>query len=124
MESKGFNEAEPGADRALRVGGTTVTQNRRNLDRLLSRASGYFAVTNYNGDLFLQRSDSVVPMMATLSEAGLGFVFDGSMTAPSLPTLANRAQVLQERSCSRSNPDFHAYNIRSGILSTTKFSHA
>jgi polysaccharide deacetylase 2 family uncharacterized protein YibQ len=93
MESADFNPAEPGADHALRAGGAAISINKRNLDWLLSRASGYFAVTNYNGDQFLQRSDNVVPMMASLSDAGLGFVFDGSVTAPSLPTLAS-ASVL------------------------------
>jgi len=107
MESADFDPAEPGAEWALRVGGTVSAQNKRNLDRLLSRASGYFAVTNYNGDLFLQRSDSVVPMMATLSEAGLGFVFDGSVAAPSLTTLANASRLpfLKAFSLIDSNPD-------------------
>ena len=93
MESEDFNPAEAGSEWALRIGSSSATQNKRNLDRLLSRASGYFAVTNYNGGLFLQRSDSVVPMMASLSDAGLGFVFDGSITAPSLPTLANASRL-------------------------------
>lgn len=93
MESTDFNPAEPGAEWALRVGSEASVQNKRNLDRLLSRASGYFAVTNFNGDLFLQRSDHVVPMMASLSDAGVGFVFDGSATAPSLPTLANASRL-------------------------------
>jgi len=78
MESEEFDPAEPGADWALRVGSAAATQNKRNLDRLLSRASGYFAVTNYNGGLFLQRSDNVVPMMTALEAAGVGFVFDES----------------------------------------------
>ena len=93
MESAEFNATEPGAEWALRVGSEASVQNKRNLDRLLSRASGYFAVTNFNGDLFLQRSDQVVPMMASLSDAGVGFVFDGSVNAPSLPTLANASRL-------------------------------
>lgn len=107
MESEVFDPAEPGAEWALRVGSETMAQNKRNLDRLLSRASGYFAVTNYNGGLFLQRSDSVVPMMAALSDAGLGFVFDGSVPAPSLTTLANASRLpfLKAFSLIDSNPD-------------------
>lgn len=92
MESIDFDSAEPGANRALRSTGGDA-QNQSNLDWLLSRASGYFAVTNYNGDLFLQRSDSVVPMMAALSDAGVGFVFDGSANAPSLPALASASRL-------------------------------
>lgn len=93
MESEDFNPVEPGAEYTLRVVGGSTADNERNIDRLLSRASGYFAVTNYNGGLFLQRSDSVVPMMASLSQAGLGFVFDGSVAAPSLSTLANASRL-------------------------------
>ena len=107
MESEEFDPAEPGAEWALRARSATMAQNKRNLDRLLSRASGYFAVTNYNGGLFLQRSDSVVPMMAALSDAGLGFVFDGSVSAPSLPTLANASRLpyLKAFSLIDANPD-------------------
>lgn len=107
MESEDFNPNEPGAEWALKVGNASLTQNKRNLDRLLSRASGYFAVTNYNGGLFLQRSDSVVPVMASLSEAGLGFVFDGSVTAPSLSTLASASRLpyLKAFSLIDANPD-------------------
>lgn len=107
MESEEFDTSEPGAEWALRVGSASTTQNTRNLDRLLSRASGYFAVTNYNGGLFLQRSDSVVPMMASLSEAGLGFIFDGSVAAPSLSTLANASRLpyLKAFTMIDSNPD-------------------
>jgi len=57
MESEEFDPAEPGAEWALRARSATMAQNKRNLDRLLSRASGYFAVTNYNGG-FLDRRQS------------------------------------------------------------------
>ena len=93
MESAEFNPAEPGATHTLRSGGTSAAENKRNLDWLLSRASGYFAVTNYNGGAFLQRSDSVVPVLANLSDAGVGFVFDNSVDAPSLPTLASASKL-------------------------------
>ena len=112
MESEDFNPVEPGADYTLRVGGGSAADNERNIDRLLSRASGYFAVTNYNGGLFLQRSDSVVPMMAALSKSGLGFVFDGSVTAPSLSTLANASRLpyLKASSLIDNNPDSASIN--------------
>lgn len=94
MESTIFNADEPGADRALRVtGDNPKVSNLRNLDWLLSRAGGYFGVTNYNGDAFLMRSDAVVPIMSRLSDSGLGFVFDGSSQAPSLPTLSSASAL-------------------------------
>jgi len=92
MESADFNPAEPGADRALRTS-TDSSQNIRNLDWLLSRAEGYFAVTNYNGDAFLKRADATAPVMSHLQDAGLGFVYDGSASAPSLGALASSANL-------------------------------
>lgn len=91
MESANFNATEPGADRALRT--SDPAQNLRNLDWLLSRTQGYFAVTNYNGDAFLGRADVAAPVLNKLSETGLGFIFDGSTPAPSLALLAQSARL-------------------------------
>ena len=91
MESSDFNASEPGANHALRT--SDPAQNLRNLDWLLSRAQGYFAVTNYNGDAFLARSDVSAPVLGKLSETGLGFIFDGSTSAPSLAPLAKNARL-------------------------------
>ena len=92
MESEGFNIAEPGADRALKASSNTAS-NMRNLDWLLSRAQGYFGVTNYNGDLFLTRADIAAPVLDKLAKSGLSFVFDGSVNAPSLSALSTSARL-------------------------------
>lgn len=90
MESALFDASEPGADRALMGNGDNARVNNfRNLDWLLSRASGYFGVINYNGDVFLARSDAVVPILGRIEASGLGFIYDGSATAPSLPALSS-----------------------------------
>ena len=70
-----------------------IAVNTRRLDSLLSKGSGYFAVTNYNGDKFLSRSDVVAPVMNYFSDAGLGFVFDGSFDAVALPALATNGKL-------------------------------
>ena len=70
-----------------------IASNTRNLDWLLSRASGYFAVTNYNGDKFLSRSDIVAPVMSYLKDAGLGLIFDSSFQSVALPALATTAKL-------------------------------
>ncbi|WP_371395552.1 divergent polysaccharide deacetylase family protein [Fretibacter rubidus] len=119
MESASFNASEPGANRALRVNGTNVkSSNLRNLDWLLSRAGGYFGVINYNGDLFLPRSDTVVPILARLSSSGLGFIFDGSSTAPSLQTLAGASGVpfTTAYTLIDDNPDTGAINTKLALL--------
>jgi len=76
MESADFNAAEPGADRAL-MANRNAAANQRNLDWLLSRAQGYFGVTNYNGDMFLTRADVAAPILDKLAKSGLSFVSDG-----------------------------------------------
>ena len=92
MESADFNPAEPGADRALMASRNSAS-NIRNLDWLLSRAQGYFGVTNYNGDLLLSRADVAAPILDKLSQSGLSFVFDGSVSAPSLSALSTSANL-------------------------------
>jgi len=94
MENTAFDMTEPGAKRALMANGDNIRANNlRNLDWVMSRAGGYFGVTNYNGDIFLNRSDAVIPVLKRLSDSGLGFVFDGSTAAPSLPALANASAI-------------------------------
>lgn len=87
MESAAFDPAEPGADRALRV---TVppAENGRRLDWMMSRAQGYAGLINFNGDLFLTRTDAAAAYMDHLSKSGVGFFTDGAFETPSLPSLA------------------------------------
>ena len=92
MESASFNPAEPGADRAMMASRNSAA-NMRNLDWLLSRAQGYFGVTNYNGDIFLTRTDVAAPVLDKLSKSGLSFISDGSVSAPSLPALSSSAKL-------------------------------
>ena len=92
LESNQFDAAEPGVDRALRVEKNT-SSNPRNLAWLLSRAQGAFGVTNYNGDKFLNRADAVAPLFEKLSQMGLSFVFDGSVSAPSLSAISSSARL-------------------------------
>ena len=87
MDSINFNPNEPGALRTLRVNSTPAS-NIKNLDWLLGQAQGYFAVTNYNGDLLVRRSDILAPILTHLSDSGLGFVYDGSTQAPALNSLS------------------------------------
>lgn len=63
-------------------------ENIRALDWIMSRAQGYFALTNYNGDVFLSRSDAFMPTLLRMRDAGLGFIFDGSSQAPALAVSA------------------------------------
>lgn len=92
LESHTFDASETGAARALMASRNTGS-NPRNLDWLLSRSQGAFGVTNYNGDLFLNRADAVAPLFEQLRKMGLSFVFDGSVSAPSLSAISASAKL-------------------------------
>jgi len=51
-------------------------QNLQRLDWVLSRAEGYFGVTNYLGAHFAADRDAIEPVLARLSAAGLSYVDD------------------------------------------------
>lgn len=90
MQTNGVPSNE--ANRTLTVT-PDIAANTRRLDWLLSRASGYFGVTNYNGDEFMSRSDLVAPFMTYLEKAGLSLIFDGSFEAVALPALATSSRL-------------------------------
>ncbi len=92
MESSNTAPSETGAERTLRASANAAA-NIRNLDWMLSRAQGYFGIMNYNGDRFLTRADALAPMLSHLTDTGLGFIFDGSVQAPTLGTLTASANI-------------------------------
>jgi len=96
MEGYSFNPAEPGARYALKAEASAAT-NIRNLDHLLSRAQGYFAVTNYNGDRLIDSPSAMTPVLQHLSNAGVGFLYDGSSSAENLSSLAVTSGVTYQR---------------------------
>ena len=87
FESANFNPAAPEADQTIRVS-IPPAENFRRLEWMLSRAQGYAGLINFNGDVFLTRTDMASPLMDVLSQTGLGFLTDGDFETPSLPALA------------------------------------
>lgn len=51
--------------------------NRKRLEWLLARTTGYFATVNRQGGRFLSESDSLAPIMTSLMDRGVGFVDTG-----------------------------------------------
>lgn len=92
MEGHNFNPAEPGAGRALKVDANPAV-NIRNMDWLMSRAQGYFAVTNYNGGRLVQDQNAMGPILQHLGNAGVGFIFDGSEDPITLISLSAGANL-------------------------------
>jgi len=92
LEGATFNAGEPGAARTLRTDVSDAV-NIRNLDWLLSRGQGYFAVTNYNGDKILANPSKVSPILAHIGNAGLGFFYDKSAAIPELSNISANNRV-------------------------------
>ena len=72
------------------VSGGSGTANIKNLEYFLSRTQGYFAVTNYDGDRLANDEAALLPIIKTLKDAGLGFVYDGAIDNARIVPLAKR----------------------------------
>ncbi len=65
-----------------------ANDNLGRLQWLLSRATGYFGVSNYQGAKFATADAAVRPVMADLSARGVAFVEDGSLPRSVINTVA------------------------------------
>ena len=75
MEPLDYPENDPGAYTLL--ANTQPPENIKKLEQVMSRATGYFGITNYLGSRFLT-SDAYPGFAAALRGRGLAFVDDGS----------------------------------------------
>jgi hypothetical protein len=76
MEPKDYPDNDPGPYTLLADGAPQETTQR--LEWLLSRASGYFGVTNYLGSKFVQSPTAMNVFETDLRQRGLAFIDDGS----------------------------------------------
>lgn len=76
MEPTNFPQSDPGPYTLM--ADAPASQITQRLDWLLSRAAGYYGVTNYLGSKFLQAPAAVSTFEAELKQRGLAFIDDGS----------------------------------------------
>lgn len=76
MEPFDYPENDPGPHTLLTT--ASAEENQRRLEFLLSRASGYFGVTNYLGGRFATSNESSSAFMRQLRSRGVAFIADGS----------------------------------------------
>jgi len=76
MEPKDYPDNDPGPYTLMADGQPQETTQR--LQWLLSRATGYFGVTNYLGSKFVQSPAAMAVFEGELKQRGLAFVDDGS----------------------------------------------
>ncbi len=77
MEPTGYPDNDPGPYTLLAEGGADDVETK--MDWLMSRASGYFAMTNYLGDRFAGSDEGMSAMLGVLRQRGVAFVDDGTM---------------------------------------------
>ncbi len=78
MEPTGYPANDPGPYTLLASAEADDIQAKMNW--LLSRATGYFGVTNYLGDRFITSDEGVTAFMTVLRQRGVAFLDDGSMS--------------------------------------------
>jgi polysaccharide deacetylase 2 family uncharacterized protein YibQ len=76
MEPLDYPSNDPGPYTLM--AGANPGETVKRLEWLLSRASGYFAVTNYLGGKFVSSNSAMATLSAGLKARGLGFIDDGS----------------------------------------------
>lgn len=91
------------------LAGADAKANIARLDAILSRASGYFGVVNYQGAKFAADKVAASPVLAHLAEKGLAFVDDGSFERSGLASLAKTNALRYARAAgpidNRQTPD-------------------
>lgn len=75
MEPKDYPDNDPGPETLM--ANAPPQETTRRLDWLLSRASGYFGVTNYLGSKFVASPGAMATFEGELRQRGLAFVDDG-----------------------------------------------
>jgi polysaccharide deacetylase 2 family uncharacterized protein YibQ len=76
MEPNDYPDNDPGPYTLM--AGARAAETTQRLDWLLSRAVGYFGVTNYLGSKFVNSDVGMAAMATDLRQRGLAFVDDGS----------------------------------------------
>ncbi len=106
MEPYNFDPRPASAQYVLRSD-VPPAVNIRNLDYLLSRAQGYFGVTNYLGEKFLQTPTANSSILAQLKDSGLGFIHDGTGASITLNATADSHNLswTQNRAVIDNNPE-------------------
>jgi polysaccharide deacetylase 2 family uncharacterized protein YibQ len=91
MEPFDYPNNDPGPNTLLADG--SAAENERRLAWLLSRVTGYFAVTNYLGARFSASENALEALFTELEERGVAFLHDGAGRRSTLSQAANTANI-------------------------------
>ncbi len=98
------------------IAADTGTKNIPRLERLLSKASGYFGVINYQGAKFAEDPGAVGPVMAALGSRGLALIEDGSFQKSVFDAAAGRTGLRYARATSTIDAKLTAEDIGAELL--------
>ncbi len=73
------------------LAGAAPKDNIGKLENLMSRAAGYFAVSNYQGAKFAQSAAASTPVVQALKSRGLAFISNGIGTRAALASESQKA---------------------------------
>ncbi len=88
MEPFDYPDNDPGPHTLL--SSLAPPENTRRLEWLLSRATGYFGVTNYMGAKFTASPDSLRSVLEHINQRGLVYVEDGTSARSSTPLVSRQ----------------------------------
>ena len=92
------------------------TRNLPRLDRILSRASGYFGLINYQGAKLGDDKDAMRPVLDALSQRGLAFVDDGSLDGEGMNRLSADTRIRYVRADAVIDAKLTAEEISSAFM--------
>ncbi|MEE2921251.1 MAG: divergent polysaccharide deacetylase family protein [Pseudomonadota bacterium] len=98
------------------IAGDTGASNVPRLERLLSRASGYFGVINYQGAKFAEDPGAVGPVLEVLRDRGVTLIEDGSFQTGAFDVAAARTGLKYSRAASTIDAKLTADDIRNELL--------
>jgi polysaccharide deacetylase 2 family uncharacterized protein YibQ len=91
MEPFDYPNNDPGPHTLLADG--SAAENSRRLAWVLSRATGYFGVSNYLGARFSASPDALGQVFETLEQRGVAFLHDGAGRRSTIEAAAGRADM-------------------------------
>jgi len=91
MEPRGYPRDDPGPFGLLTA--LDTEQNRRRLDWVLSRMTGYVGVTNYMGGRFTANQSAMRPVLREMERRGLLFLDSMEIAASAAPKLAPKLRL-------------------------------
>ena len=92
------------------------TRNIPRLERLLSRASGYFGIINYQGAKFAEDAGAVNSVLDILKDRGVALIEDGSFSGGAFDTAAGQTNLKYARAASTIDAKMNADDIRNELL--------